>query len=116
MKEFAGHVSFSDLSIQFAKEYERWIIEKWNKVSINAFNFKSIYAVLSKSVVSGAIKTNRKGGCQTVTRNTEKVYLTFDEIEKLAGLEIPIQYRGMSKARNRYYFLQQACASLTCAG
>ncbi|MDO1499611.1 phage integrase SAM-like domain-containing protein [Winogradskyella maritima] len=72
MKKFASHVSFSDLSVQFAKDYEQWMLEKGNKVNTVASNFKSFYAVLNKAVAIGIIKTNPIKGYQIVTENTEK--------------------------------------------
>ena len=104
LKVFASHVSFSDLSVQFAKDYEQWMLEKGNKVNTVASNFKSFYAVLNKAVAIGIIQTNPIKGYQIVTENTEKESLTFDEISKLSDLEIPAHHKGMSKARDMFLF------------
>lgn len=104
LKKFASHVSFSDLSVQFAKDYEKWMLEKGNKVNTVASNFKAIYAVLNKAVKMGIIKLNPIKGYEIVTENTQKDSLTYDEILKLSELEIPVRFKGMIKARDMFLF------------
>lgn len=104
LKKFASHVSFSDLSVQFAKDYEKWMLEKGNKVNTVASNFKAIYAVLNKAVKMGVIKQNPIKGYEIVTENTQKDSLTFEEITKLSELEIPPRFKGMVKARDLFLF------------
>ena len=58
LKKFSSYVSFSDLSVQFAKDYEKWMLEKGNKINTVASNFKSMYAVLNKAMKMGVIKEN----------------------------------------------------------
>lgn len=104
LKKFASHISFSDLSVQFAKDYEKWMLEKGNKINTVASNFKSMYAVLNKAVKMGIIKENPIKGYEIVTENTQKESLTYEEIIKLSNLEIPSRFKGMSKARDMFLF------------
>lgn len=104
LKKFSSHVSFSDLSVQFAKDYEKWMLEKGNKINTVASNFKSMYAVLNKALKMGIIKENPMRGYSIVTENVQKDSLTFEEITKLSELEIPIRFEGMIKARDMFLF------------
>jgi len=104
LKKFSSHVSFSDLSVQFAKDYEKWMLEKGNKINTVASNFKSMYAVLNKAMKMGIIKENPIRGYTIVTENVQKDSLTFEEITQLSELEIPIRFKGMIKARDMFLF------------
>jgi len=104
LKKFSSHVSFSDLSVQFAKDYEKWMLEKGNKINTVASNFKSMYAVLNKAMKMGIIKENPIRGYTIVTENVQKDSLTFEEITKLSELEIPTRFKGMIKARDMFLF------------
>ncbi|TLP81856.1 tyrosine-type recombinase/integrase [Maribacter sp. ACAM166] len=104
LKKFASHISFSDLSVQFAKDYEKWMLEKGNKVNTVASNFKAIYSVLNKAVKIGVINHNPIKGFEITTENTPKDSLTFEEITKLSELEIPSRFKGMAKARDLFLF------------
>ncbi|MBD0851901.1 tyrosine-type recombinase/integrase [Maribacter arenosus] len=104
LKKFSSHVSFSDLSVQLAKDYEKWMLEKGNKINTVASNFKSMYAVLNKALKMGIIKENPIRGYSIVTENVQKDSLTFEEISKLSDLEIPVRFKGMIKARDMFLF------------
>ena len=104
LEKFSSHISFADLSVQFAKDYEKWMLEKGNKVNTVASNFKSMYAVLNKATKMGIIKENPIKGYEIVTENTQKESLTYEEIIKLSNLEIPSRFKGMSKARDMFLF------------
>ena len=104
LKKFSSHVSFSDLSIQFAKEYEEWMLSNGNMVNTVASNFKSLYAVINKAVKMGLIKENPIKGFEIRTENTEKESLSIDEITKLSDLELPTRFKGMLKARDMFLF------------
>ena len=104
LKKFSSHVSFSDLSVQFAKDYEKWMLEKGNKINTVASNFKSMYAVLNKARKMSIIKENPIRGYTIVTENVQKDSLTFEEITKLSELEIPTRFKGMIKARDMFLF------------
>ena len=104
LKKFSSHVSFSDLSVQFAKDYEKWMLEKGNKINTVASNFKTMYAVLNKAVKMGIIKHNPIKGYEIVTENVQKDSLTFEEITKLSELEIQPRFKGMLKARDMFLF------------
>lgn len=67
LREFTSHVSFSDLSIQFAKDYEKWMLERGNKVNTVASNFKAIFSVIIKAVKIGIISQNPIKGFQIIT-------------------------------------------------
>ncbi|NAS30396.1 tyrosine-type recombinase/integrase [Flavobacteriaceae bacterium R38] len=110
LKLFASHVSFSDLSVQFAKDYEKWMLEKGNKINTVASNFKSLYSVLNKAVKAGLIKENPIRGFEIKTENTQKESLSHEEIKQLIDLEIAPRFKGMIKARDLFLF------SFYCAG
>ncbi|WP_317129878.1 phage integrase SAM-like domain-containing protein [Gelidibacter salicanalis] len=104
LREFTSHISFSDLSIHFAKDYEKWMLERRNRINTVASNFKSIYSVIYKAVKIGIISQNPIQGFHIITENTQKDSLTFEEILKLSDLEILPRYKGMIKARDMFYF------------
>ena len=104
LREFTSHVSFSDLSIQFAKDYEKWMLERGNKVNTVASNFKAIFSVINKAVKIGIISQNPIKGFQIITENTQKDSLTFEEISKLSDLKIPLRFKGMIKSRDMFLF------------
>lgn len=104
LEKFSGNVSFSDLSPQFAKDYERWMLKKGNKVNTIASNFKAINAALNKAVKLGLIKYNPIKGYEIRTENTEKESLTYEEILSISEFEIPERFKGMIKARDMFLF------------
>lgn len=104
LREFTNHVSFSDLSIHFAKDYEKWMLERGNKVNTVASNFKAIFSVINKAVKIGIINQNPIKGFQIITENTQKESLTFEEILKISDLDIPLRFKGMIKARDMFLF------------
>lgn len=104
LKKFSSYISFSDLSIEFAKDYEKWMLEKGNKINTVASNFKSINTVLNKAIKIGVIKQNPIKGFEIITENTQKDSLTFDEISKLSELEIHPRFKGMIKSRDMFLF------------
>ena len=104
LKKFSSYISFNDLSVQFAKEYEKWMLEKGNKVNTIASNFKAIYATLNKAVKLGLIDQNPIRGYTITTENVEKESLTYEEIQKMVDLEIAPRHKGMVKARDMFLF------------
>lgn len=104
LQKFSSHVSFSDLSPQFAKDYETWMLKRGNKVNTIASNFKALSAALNKAVKLGLIKSNPIKGYQITTENTEKESLTFNEILAIQDLVIPDRFKGMAKARDMFLF------------
>ncbi|MDB0602376.1 site-specific integrase [Tenacibaculum maritimum] len=104
LKQFSSFISFSDLSVLWAKEYELWLLKKGNKINTIASNFKAIYATLNKAVVSGVINSNPIKGYQIVNENVEKQSLTLDEIQTVIKLEIAPRHKAMIKARDMFLF------------
>lgn len=104
LREFSSYISFSDLSIQFAKDYEKWMLERGNKVNTVASNFKAIFSVINKAVKFGIISQNPIKGFQISTENTQKDSLTFEEILKLSDLDIVPRFKGMIRARDMFLF------------
>ena len=104
IKVFASHVSFSDISVQWAKEYEIYLLKKGNSTNTIASNFKSIYATLNKAVKFGLIEKNPIKGYTIVTENVEKQSLKYDEIIKLTDFKIEKRHKGMIKSRDMFLF------------
>lgn len=104
IKVFASHVAFSDLSVQWAKEYEMYLLEKGNSTNTIASNFKSIYAALNKAVKAGIIEKNPIRGFEITIENTEKLSLTFNEIQKIINFNIEPRFKGMVTARDMFLF------------
>ena len=104
LQKFSSHVSFSDLSPQFAKDYETWMLKRGNKINTIASNFKALSAALNKAVKLGLIKSNPIKGYRITTENTEKESLTFNEILAIQDLIIPDRFKGMAKARDMFLF------------
>ena len=104
LQRFSGNVAFSDLSPQFAKDYERWMLKSGNKVNTIASNFKAIYSALNKAVKLGVISSNPMKGYEIRTENTEKESLTYKEILRLSEFEIPERFKGMIRARDMFLF------------
>ena len=104
LRMYQKEIYFSDLSVQFAKDYEKWLIERGNKVNTIASNFKAIYAALNKAVRIGVLQKNPIRGYTITTENVEKLTLTYDEIIKLSQLPIKKRHKGMIKARDLFLF------------
>lgn len=104
LTKFSSHVTFSDLSVQFAMDYESWMMKRKNKINTIASNFKAIYASLNKAVKMGLIEKNPIKGYVIVTENVEKESLTINEIQKIIDFEIIPRYKGMTKARDMFLF------------
>lgn len=104
LKAFSSHITFNDLSVKWAKEYERWMLERGNKINTVASNFKSLRSVLNKATKLGLIKSNPIYGFEIVTENVEKKSLSYKEILKMVSFEIPQRYKGMVRARDLFLF------------
>lgn len=104
LKDFSSFISFSDLSVQWAIEYEKHLLEKGNSINTIASNFKSIYAALNKAVKSGIIEKNPIRGYEITVENTEKVSLTYDEVQKIIDFYIHPRFKGMVIARDMFLF------------
>lgn len=104
LKQYASFISFSDLSVLWAKDYEKWLLKRGNKTNTIASNFKAIYASLNKAANSGLIDSNPLKGYEIVSENVEKQSLTLEEIQQIINLEILPRNKGMLKARDMFLF------------
>lgn len=104
LKQFQSSISFNDLSPQWAKDYEKFMLKRKNKTNTIASNFKGIYAALNKAVKLGLIEKNPIKGYTIVTENVEKDSLTLDEIEALKNYDIHSRHKGMIRARDMFLF------------
>ncbi|MFV0565362.1 MAG: tyrosine-type recombinase/integrase [Flavobacteriaceae bacterium] len=104
LKLYQSTIYFSDLSVQFAKDYDNWMLKRKNKVNTRASNLKAIYSVLNKAVKLGLIQKNPFKGYAITTENVEKQSLTYNEITSLTDLKIEKRHKGMIKARDMFLF------------
>ncbi|SEE58137.1 Site-specific recombinase XerD [Tenacibaculum sp. MAR_2010_89] len=104
LKKYSSHISFSDLSVNWATDYENYLLKKGNKINTIASNFKSIYSALNKAIKLGLINSNPIKGYKIVVENVEKESLSLEEIEKVINLEIHPRHKGMIKARDIWLF------------
>ena len=104
LKKYSKTIFFSDLSVQWAMDYEKWMLERGNKINTVASNFRSLYAVLNKAVKAGVIEKNPIKGFKIVAENVEKESLTLEEIKRLEEIEIHPRFKGMVKARDVFLF------------
>ncbi|MDG1806128.1 site-specific integrase [Flavicella sp.] len=104
LKMFQSNITFSDISVQFCKDYEKWMLNRGNKPNTIASNFKSIYAILNKAVKSGVIPHNPMKGFEIKTVNVEKISLSFEEIILLSNLKIEKRHKGLSLSVDLFLF------------
>lgn len=104
LKQFKSTILFSDLSVPWAKEYEKWMLNKGNKTNTIASNFKAIYASLNKAVDLGLIGKNPIKGYKIVTENSNKEILTINEIQKIIDIDIESRFKGIIEARDMFLF------------
>lgn len=102
--KFQSFVSFSDLSPTWAKDYEKFMLNRNNKTNTIASNFKGINAALNKAVKLNLIDSNPLKSHEIVTENVEKTSLTLNEIETLIEYDIHKKNKGMIKARDMFLF------------
>lgn len=104
LKQFQSSISFNDLSPQWAKDYEKFMLERKNKTNTIASNFKGMYAALNKAVKLGLIEKNPIKGYTITTENVEKQSLTLEEIQTITDVDIHQRFKGMIKARDMFLF------------
>ena len=104
LKRYNSTIYFSNLSVQWALDYETWMLKLGNKTNTRAATFKSLNAVLNKAVKVGVISKNPIKGFEIVTENVEKESLTLKEIDKIRNLQLPSRYKNMIKARDMFLF------------
>ena len=104
LKKFSSNISFSDLSVLWAKDFENWMLKKGNKINTITSVFKSINSALNKGVKSGIINSNPIKGYQIVSKNVEKQSLTLDEIQTIIDLKILPRHKAMIKSRDMFLF------------
>lgn len=104
LAKFSNKIAFSDISHDFMKDYEIWLIKKGNKKNTIASNLRAIISICNQAVKLDLIKKNNAKGYKIEKENVEKQSLTLDEIQKLIDLEIHSRHKAMVVARDMFLF------------
>lgn len=112
IRSFSPKLQFEDITAQFLKDYERWLIDAGKSISTVGVYLRPLRAVLNSAIADGMISREGQypfGKRQyqiPATRNVKKA-LTKDEIRKIYQYQ-PLKGTWWEKARD-FFILSYLC-------
>lgn len=104
LKEFSSSLNFSDINPIWAKDYQQWALKKGNKLNTANANLRVVKAVLNKAVRLEIIDKNPLHNYELTYVNSQKDFLTYEEIQKIENAVFPQRNKNWDLARDVFLF------------
>lgn len=104
LKEFSSYLNFSDINPVWAKDYQQWALKKGNKLNTVNANLKVVKAILNKAVRLEIIDKNPLHNYELTYLNSQKDFLTYEEIQKIENAVFPERNKNWNLARDVFLF------------